>query len=232
MMVTMTQEQVSEMFNAISPTYDRVNKILSFGIDRKWRKRLVAQLPSGPLTLLDVATGTGDQLLPLLESGKVEKAIGIDLAEEMLQLGQKKLESAGWGDQVAFRVASATEIPFSENAFDCITMSFGIRNVEGDCFAELLRVLKPGGKVLILEFSLPKNRFVRKMHLFYLRRILPFVGGLVSGNRNAYRYLNQTIEAFPYGEAFLKRMKSAGFVKNKANPLTFGIATLYVGEKP
>ncbi len=229
----MTQRQVSQMFNEISSSYDWVNRILSFGIDRRWRKRLLSHLPKKKdLRLLDLATGTGDQLLSLLKSGKIGDAVGIDLAEEMLSIGRKKIIAQGYGDQVRMQVGSATKIPSEDSLFDCVTISFGIRNVQGDCLPEIYRVLKPKGKVLILEFSLPKNRIIRVLHLFYLRHILPFVGGLISGKRSAYRYLNKTIESFPYGDQFLARMERSGFIKLKAIPLTFGVATLYIGVKP
>lgn len=229
----MTQQQVSQMFNEISSSYDSVNRVLSFGIDKAWRKKLIQHLPKGDnLRLLDLATGTGDQLIPLMKSGKVGEAVGIDLAEEMLALGHKKIIAEGYGDQVSMQVASATEIPQKENSFDCVTISFGIRNVQGDCLKEMYRVLIPSGKALILEFSLPKNRLIRHLHLFYLRRVLPTIGGLISGKKSAYRYLNKTIESFPYGDQFLALLEQAGFIQLKAIPLTFGIATLYVGEKP
>ncbi|MDN3506249.1 MAG: bifunctional demethylmenaquinone methyltransferase/2-methoxy-6-polyprenyl-1,4-benzoquinol methylase UbiE [Simkaniaceae bacterium] len=229
----MTQGQVSQMFNAIAKSYDRVNRILSFGIDQRWRKLLASYLPEKEnLRLLDLATGTCDQLLTLMETEKVVEALGIDLAEEMLSLGREKVAATSYANQVELKVASALEIPVSENSFDCVTISFGIRNVQGNCLEEIFRVLAPGGRALILEFSLPENRLVRSMHLLYLRKILPLVGGFVSKEKSAYNYLNKTIESYPYGEKFLQMMEKEGFVDFKAIPLTLGVATLYVGEKP
>lgn len=228
-----TQVRVSHMFNAIAKSYDRVNRILSFGIDQRWRKLLASHLPEKEnLRLLDLATGTCDQLLTLMETDKVVEALGIDLAEDMLSLGKEKVASTSYASQVELKVASALEIPAKDNSFDCVTISFGIRNVQGNCLAEIFRVLAPGGRALILEFSLPENRLVRSMHLFYLRKILPTIGGFVSKEKSAYSYLNQTIESYPYGEKFLQMMEREGFVDLKAIPLTMGVATLYVGEKP
>lgn len=229
---TSTQELVSHMFNDISKRYDRVNRVLSLGIDRRWRKTLMRHLSGENLSLLDCATGTCDQLLSLMRTGRIDRAVGIDLAEQMLEIGQKKVGQTPYASQIELILGNALEMPLDSDSFDCITMTFGIRNVQGDCLPEMHRVLKSGGKVLILEFSLPKNRLIRTLHLTYLRHILPFVGGLLSKNPKAYRYLNQTIESFPYGEAFLERMRQAGFAQTKALPLTFGIATLYIGVKP
>ncbi|NGX37819.1 MAG: Demethylmenaquinone methyltransferase [Chlamydiae bacterium] len=227
-----SQEQVSQMFNAISFSYDRINRVLSFGIDRLWRRKLSKHLPDGNhLRLLDLATGTCDQLLSLMRTGKIAHATGIDLAQEMLKIGEQKVSKSSYGEKVDLKVASASDIPAEEGSYDCVTISFGIRNVKGPCLEEMHRVLSPGGRALILEFSLPKNRLIKWLHLFYLRKVLPAVGGAISGKRDAYRYLNETIEAFPYGEAFLSRMKKAGFVHLRALPLTFGVANIYIGEK-
>jgi len=226
-----TQEQVSHMFNAISAKYDRVNRVISLGIDRSWRKAMIRHLPGENLHLLDCATGTCDQLLSMMQSGKIEKAVGVDLAEEMLAIGEKKVAASPYGQKIELLVGNALNLPLDSETFDCITITFGIRNVQGDPLPEMLRVLKPGGRILILEFSLPRNRMIRTLHLFYLRKILPRLGGLISGNAEAYHYLNQTIESFPYGEAFLNRMKNTGFQQLQAIPLSFGVATLYIGEK-
>ena len=228
-----TQTQVSHMFNAISKRYDRVNRIVSFGIDQKWRKTVASHLPEKEnLRLLDLATGTCDQLIALLETEKVSAAVGIDLAEEMLAIGLEKLSHTPYAEKVELKVASASEIPFSDNTFDCVTISFGIRNVQGNCLREIYRALAFGGKAMILEFSLPKNRLIRSLHLFYLRKMLPLIGGWMTKEKEAYCYLNQTIEAYPYGKNFLQLMEKEGFVDCKAIPLTLGVATLYIGEKP
>lgn len=231
----MRQDPVCEMFNAISPTYDKVNRLVSFGIDQGWRARLKQELPlSEDLQLLDIATGTGDQLIKLMQScSNITSALGIDVAEEMLLRGREKLLHEGLEKRATLICASALELPLKEESVDCTTISFGIRNV-GDPLAalkEMHRVLKTHGRALILEFSLPRNRVVRMGYLFYLRHILPRVAGWISGNKAAYVYLNRTIEQFPCGEAFCSLMRQAGFNKVRAIPLTFGVATLYVGEK-
>lgn len=227
-----SQAQVSQMFNTISSSYDKVNRILSFGIDLHWRKKMCKYLPKkNNLRVLDLATGTCDQLMSLLKSNQISYAMGLDLAEEMLEIGRKKIAASPYTPKIELKIGSALEIPAPSASFNCVTMSFGIRNVQGNCLSEIFRVLAPKGKALILEFSLPKNKVIRGLHLFYLRKVLPQIGGWISGERKAYSYLNQTIETFPYGGAFLALMAEAGFVGLQAIPLTFGVATLYIGEK-
>lgn len=231
-----------EMFDQIAPTYDRLNRILSMGMDQGWRRRLakevagVAAAPSNKgLRLLDCATGTGDQLLACLSQvTQIEEAVGIDLAEAMLAVARQKASTHPKGARVRFDLASAAALPFEVGSFSCVTMSFGIRNVGNvSCaLAEAFRVLAaPGGKLLILEFSIPTHKLIRLPYLLYLRHLLPRLGGLLSGHKIAYRYLNETIEKFPYGEAFCSLMRDVGFKDVRALPLTFGIATLYSGEK-
>jgi len=228
----MSQKEITEMFDKISLNYDRVNRIASFGIDKRWRKQLLRHLPPFPIDLLDCATGTCDQLLLLAKHPQVKRAVGLDLAEQMLAIGRKKVALSSLQDKIELVCGSATEIPSKNESYDCVTLSFGIRNVVGDCLPEIYRVLRPKGRILILEFSLPKNRLIHSFHSFYLRRVLPFIGGKISGHRSAYEYLGRTIEAFPYGKDFLKRMEKVGFTKLSAHPLTFGVATLYRGDKP
>lgn len=219
-----------KMFNRISPSYDKINRILSFGLDLSWRKQLVHYLPKKKdIYLLDVATGTGDQIIPFLKMSNIRKITGIDLAKKMLDFAQKKIRSP----KVDFIHADATQLPFQDETFDCITFSFGIRNVSDfkKAITELYRVLKPQGKLLILEFSLPKNRFIRSFHLFYLRNILPTIGGFFSKEKKAYQYLNQTIESFPFGKAFCKCLKDEGFQKTTFVPFTLGSVSLYIAEK-
>lgn len=227
------QEQVSSMFNAISKGYDRVNRCLSLGIDQRWRKTLARHLPEKKnLKLLDLATGTCDQLILLMQTGKIASGMGIDLADEMLAIGKKKISKLSFAKKIELMHASASKLPFPDQSFDCASITFGIRNVQGNCLKEMYRVLAPEGRALILEFSLPKNRLVRFFHLLYLRNVLPIIGGIMTKEKGAYRYLNQTIEAYPYGERFLSMMKREGFSNCRAIPLTFGVATLYVGERP
>jgi demethylmenaquinone methyltransferase/2-methoxy-6-polyprenyl-1,4-benzoquinol methylase len=231
----LSRDEVWKMFDQISPTYDRVNRILSLGIDQYWRRKVARFLPQGEkLALLDCATGTGDQIVALMERSKrVGSAVGIDLAGEMLRIGRQKLQKKPYGYRVKFEVASALEIPYVDESFDCAAISFGIRNVTDvpHCLKEMQRVLKKNGRLLILEFSLPRYELFKKAHLFYLRTCVPKVGGLISKNQEAYTYLNQTIETFPCGEAFCELMRAAGYVNVQAHPWTFGIATLYSGDR-
>lgn len=223
------------MFDAISPTYDAVNRIMTGGIDRIWRKKMGSLLPSSQnLSLLDCATGTGDQLFSLLEnSSQIAKAIGIDLSQEMLKRAEQKGAAKPYAHKIAWQHASASELPFKDASFDCLTISFGIRNVEelDKGLSEFFRVLKKGGRLLILETSLPKNRLIRALHLFYMRHLLPRIGGLLSKNRAAYVYLNQTTETFPSGENFCALLTQAGFTNIQSYPQTFGVVTIYQADK-
>jgi demethylmenaquinone methyltransferase/2-methoxy-6-polyprenyl-1,4-benzoquinol methylase len=231
-----SQNEVRQMFNRISRRYDLLNRLLSLGVDISWRRKMARFLPSrDDQHVLDLATGTTDQILALLEqTDKVSSGIGMDLAEKMLEIGWKKIEKRGFSEVISLKVGDVTEIPADNEAFDAVTISFGIRNVTNVAkgLEEMYRVLKPGGRVLILEFSLPASRLVRGAHLFYLRHILPRVGTWLSGDPHAYRYLNETIETFPYGEAFCNLLRVAGFTALEAHPLTFGVATIYQGDRP
>lgn len=219
-----------KMFNEIAPTYDRINRILSLGMDRGWRKFVAKHLPQEKnLRILDLATGTGDQLLALFESGaSIEKATGIDLAKEMLIIAEKKLKNK----KAELLQADAQNLPFADNTFNAATFSFGIRNVPNplQSLKEIYRTLKPKGKCLILEFSLPPQP-IRIFHLFYLRHILPRLGNFLSKQTNAYTYLNQTIETFPSGDAFASLLKAASFKKIEMHPLALSSVTLYIGTK-
>jgi len=224
-----------QMFDDISVHYDFLNHLLSFGCDIHWRKQISKFLPPhSKLKVLDLATGTADVLLTLKKKNPdISAGYGIDLAEKMLAIGQQKIDQKKLSEYLHLKKGDAHNIPYPNNSFDIITMAFGIRNCEDPMivFHEMQRVLKIGGRALILEFSLPKNRILRMLHLFYLRQIVPAIGGFVSGHWEAYRYLNQTIEAFPYGKRFCRLMKKSGFRKVRANPLLFGIASIYQGDK-
>jgi demethylmenaquinone methyltransferase/2-methoxy-6-polyprenyl-1,4-benzoquinol methylase len=229
-----SRNEIWKMFDGISPTYDRVNRILSLGMDRKWRKKVAAHLPKERhLRILDLATGTGDQLISLFESpASIRTAVGIDLAGDMLQIAQKKILAKPYHSKIEFKRADAEKLPFAAESFDATSFSFGIRNVTDPLrsLEEIHRVLKPSGKCLILEFSLPPKP-IRAFYLFYLRHILPRIGGLLSKNREAYRYLNETIETFPSGKDFCLLLKKVGFKKITAHPMALGAVTLYEGEK-
>ena len=231
-----SRRQVWRMFDRIAPRYDFLNRVLSLRQDVSWRRRMATFLKGRRnLKLLDLATGTGDQIFFLLDAGaNVTHALGLDLAEAMLAIGRRKIAARGLAGRVELRLGDAMAIPAETGTFDVATMSFGIRNVEQTDVAlkEIWRVLNPGGRALILEFSVPANRLVRGFYLFYFRHVLPRIGEAVSGDGEAYRYLNQTAETFPCGEAFCELLRQAGFVDVAALPLTFGIATIYKGDKP
>ncbi|MBI5149616.1 MAG: bifunctional demethylmenaquinone methyltransferase/2-methoxy-6-polyprenyl-1,4-benzoquinol methylase UbiE [Candidatus Omnitrophica bacterium] len=223
------------MFDDISPRYDLLNRLLSFGLDVFWRRQLVQFLPAQHnQKILDLATGTADVPLTLVRrSKKIEYAVGIDLADKMLSIGQKKVTAAKLEDKILLNHGDAGHTDFNADVFNAVTIAFGIRNAEDplQVLREMRRVLKPQGRALVLEFALPENKILRALHLFYLRTIVPAIGGLVSGHGAAYRYLNQTIERFPCGPDFCAIMEDAGFHSVSAHPLCGGIATIYVGEK-
>jgi len=227
-MSTISREGVHRMFNAISPTYDRANRIMTLGQDMRWRRQFKRFMPKGKSKLLDLATGTGDQIIALLDH--IESAVGIDLAKDMLAIGQEKLRMH---EHVQLIHADALNVPFTDEHFDVVTMSFGIRNVTDTmaCLKEMHRTLKPGGRAIILEGGLATHAFIRPLHLFYLRHVLPRIGALISKHQSAYKYLNETIESYPHGPAFEKMLRDAGFSYAKANPLFFGSVYLYVADK-
>jgi len=226
------REGVWRMFDRIAPRYDVLNRVLSLRRDVAWRKRLRRHLPDRVgLRVLDVATGTADVLLALARDPRVKSGVGMDPAGRMLELGRRKVADRGLGGRIALVRGDGVRLPFADGAFDAATVAFGIRNVPDvpAALAELRRVLGPGGHALVLEFSLPRNALLRAGYLAYFRHALPRLGGAVSGDPVAYRYLNRTVESFPYGEAFAALMRGAGFREVQADPLTFGIATIYRG---
>ena len=228
------KRDIWKMFDRISPTYDKVNRILSLGRDRQWRQTVSRFLPEGKnLRLLDLATGTGDQLIALFESSaSIASAIGIDLSNEMMEIGKEKIGHKTYSNRIEWRRADAEELPFEANTFDAATFSFGIRNVTDPrrSLTEIYRTLKPKGRCLILEFSLPPQP-MKTFFLLYLRHILPRVGGYLSKAPSAYRYLNQTIETFPSGRSFCQLLQEAKFRHVSLHRMALGAVTLYVGEK-
>lgn len=228
-MTNPSREDVWKMFDKLSPTYDQINRVVSFGMDLRWRKKVADFLPPQKnLKILDLATGTGDQALALIKSSaSIQSITGIDLSLEMLEIAKRKIPS-----KMEFIRADAEKLPFKSMSFDAATFSFGIRNVTDPLRAlkEIHRILKPKGRSLVLEFSLPPKP-IRGFFLFYLRHILPKIAGFISKNYQAYRYLNQTIEHFPSGKEFCLLMKEAGFVRLREIPMNLGSVTLYVGEK-
>ena len=229
-----SRDNAPAMFDRIAGKYDRLNHLLSLNRDKAWRQRVSSLLSEKQnQTVLDLATGTGDQLLALYRSGRVSRGFGTDPAENMLAMARRKITAAGLDDRLKLQTGRGEELPFSDNCFDAITIAFGIRNVTDvdRTLREMHRVLVDDGRAIILEFSLPDSRLIRAAHLFYLRRIIPLLGGMISKNTAAYKYLDKTIETFPFGEAFTKLMQQTGFKNTHIHPLTFGVASIYVGEK-
>lgn len=226
------KEQVHVMFDRIAPRYDLLNHTLSFGIDRLWRRRVVeAVREAGPKRILDVATGTGDLAVGLARHLPAAQITGVDLSDRMLGVARRKVDARGLSARIALRQGDAEHLDFESASFDAATVAFGVRNF-GDLDAglrELARVLRPGGRLFILEFSRPRNRLFRALYEFYTFRMLPLVGGAVSRDRQAYAYLPASVGEFPAPEAFLDRLARAGFTDTCARSLSGGIAQIYVG---
>ena len=225
---------IAEMFNRIAPTYDLLNRLLSGRQDVKWRHHAVKQIPQNKFVrVLDIAVGTGDLSIAMLKSCRnISEIVGVDVAENMLDIARQKMAKDIESGRVKLQIGDACILPFENEKFDIVTISFGIRNVADPLLAlsEIYRVLKSEGRVIILEFSTP-DKWLKPFYYLYFRHLLPFIGGLISGDREAYRYLNRSAEAFASGEKFLSWMKRAGFSSVRAKPLSFGIASIYVGDK-
>lgn len=223
-----------KIFDEIAGTYDLLNHILSFGVDIYWRHRMRKKLPKGDnLKALDLACGTGDVCLALAREQRLIDIQGLDLSQGMIDKGREKIVKKGLHPRVRLDIGDGVTIPVADESVDVVTLSFGIRNFTEPqtSIQNIHRVLKKGGRCLILEFSIPPSRFFRAVYFFYFRHLLPFVGNLISKHKDAYTYLNQTVEEFPYGESFAQLMKNAGLKNVHYIPLTFGIATLYIGDK-
>jgi demethylmenaquinone methyltransferase/2-methoxy-6-polyprenyl-1,4-benzoquinol methylase len=227
------KEVVRVMFDDISSKYDFLNHFLSFGIDRIWRRKLVNILRQRkPDKILDVATGTGD-LAIAISALNPQKIVGIDISEKMLEIGRKKIMDKGLNKLIALQRADAEKIPFSDNSFAAITVAFGVRNYENLelGLSEMSRVLRPGGLMLILEFSHPGSFPMKQLYAFYSRYCIPAFGRMISGNSNAYTYLPESVAAFPSGENFLLILKKLGLKNVRQVSLSMGIASIYLAEK-
>lgn len=227
------KEQVARMFDNISHRYDFLNHFLSLGIDKGWRKKAIRLLePLRPAVILDVATGTGDFAIQALML-KPHKVIGIDISEGMLAVGRKKIADRQLTSQVELFSGDSENIPFADNKFDAVTVAFGVRNFENlqRGLAEIYRVVKPGGMVVVLEFSRPRTFPFRQVYNFYFKFILPKIGRFISSDKAAYTYLPESVEAFPDGEDFLQCLSTVGFKNTKCRALTFGISSIYSGSK-
>jgi len=221
-------------FDKIALRYDFLNHFLSLHIDKIWRRKAVDELRGQTLDeVLDVATGTADLALTIHKRLCPKHITGIDISEGMLAVGREKIKKKNLDEQISLIYGDSEAIPFDDHTFDAVTVAFGVRNFEnlerGLC--EMLRVLKPDGKAVILEFSIPKNRLFRSIFNFYFFRILPFVGRLVSKDHQAYNYLPASVQAFPHGAEFKERMENCGFSEVRVRPLGWGIASIYTGRK-
>lgn len=222
------------MFDRIAPYYDFLNRLLSLGIDTIWRKQAINLLrPDQPQRILDVATGTADVAIEAARRLAPEEIIGVDISVEMLEVGRKKVQRKGLGKIITLREGDSENLPFPDNTFDALTVAFGVRNFEDleQGLREMQRVLKPGGKVVILEFSKPTIFPFRQLYHFYFKNILPFIGRFTSKDPKAYRYLYESVQAFPDGDQFLNILTQTGYKSNRCIPLTLGICSIYLGEK-
>ena len=235
MSLVLSKNDSPKMFDEIAGKYDLLNRLLSLGQDEPWRQQIRKCLPSKNIyDILDIATGTGDVILSLVKDNPaIHTAYGVDLAEGMLEIAKTKVKAAGLQSKITLQKADAQALPFLEQTFDAVTISFGIRNIPDLRLAllEMYRVLKKDGRVIILEFSLPQNVLIRVGHWFYINLFVPLLGYLVSGHNSAYRYLAQTIETFPYGDRFCRILKQMGFVNVQSKTLMGGVATVYWADK-
>jgi len=228
-------DAVCRMFDSIAPYYVLLNHVLSFGCDFLWRRKLAKAVNNDKqLKVLDLATGTGDLLISLLRRNpNISEAVGLDISENMLAICRDRIAKHKFADRVSLVRSDAADSGLPDESFDVVTMGFGIRNTP-DAFktlCEIHRLLRQGGTVLILEFSLPSNRIIRKGYLLYLRNFVPMLGRLLSGDKNAYRYLNTSIEKFYDMDDFSALMRKAGFMDVSVTPLTFGVACIYKASK-
>jgi len=228
------KEQVADMFNNISKTYDFLNHFLSLGIDIIWRKKAINELKSNqPKLILDVATGTGDFAFEALTILKPEKIIGVDISQGMLDIAQQKITKRNLGDKFEVKLGDSEKLPFDADGFDAVTVAYGVRNFENleTGLADIFRVLKPGGKAVVLEFSKPKVFPVKQLYNVYFSYITPGIGKLFSKDARAYSYLPESVAAFPDGATFTALMDKVGFKHTKHRPLAFGICSIYTGIK-
>lgn len=227
------KEQVAKMFDTISGNYDSLNRVISFGIDVKWRKKVLQLVAkTNPEKILDIATGTGD-LAILMTQTQAKKIIGLDISAGMLEIGKSKIEERKLSQTIEMVLGDSKNMPFEDHFFDAITVAFGVRNFEHleKGLTEILRVLKPGGIFVILETSVPEKTPYKQGYSFYTKNILPLIGKLFSKDNVAYGYLSESAASFPYGEALNNILRKTGFINVKAMPQTFGVATIYSASK-
>ena len=227
------KEQVTKMFDTISKNYDGLNRVISFGIDIKWRKKVVEILKKEqPESILDIATGTGDLAIALVSTG-AKKIVGLDISPGMLSVGKEKVTDKNLDNTIEMVVGDSENLVFADNSFDAVTVSFGVRNFETltTGMAEILRVLKPNGSLVILETSVPTKTPYKQGYKFYTKNILPLIGKLFSKDDSAYGYLSESASVFPHGENFNNILREIGFIEVTNKPQTFGVASIYVAKK-
>ncbi len=228
------KDQIAQMFDNIAHRYDFVNRLISIGIDKRWRRKAINLLrPLKPKQILDVATGTGDFALATVKQLEPEKVVGVDISTKMLAIAREKINKKQLGDKIVLKVADGENLPFEDNSFDAIIVAFGIRNFAnlGKGLKELNRVLRKDGKLVILELTTPKKFPVKQFYDFHTYKLLPFIGRFFSKDDNAYTYLPKSIRAFPEGEDFLAQMNQHSFKSTQWIPLTFGVCSIYTGDK-
>ncbi len=221
------------MFDTISGEYDGLNRVISFGIDQKWRRKVVKWVGEvQPETILDIATGTGDLAIAMAKTG-AKRIVGLDISKGMLDVGRKKIDQRALNETIEMVVGDSEALTYEENTFDAITVAFGVRNFENleKGLSEILRVLKPGGRLVILETSVPTNSVYRFGYTVYSKLILPVIGKIFSKDKQAYGYLSESAAAFPYGERFNNILQKIGFIGTEYRPQTFGVATIYIASK-
>lgn len=230
------KEKIQQMFDEIAPEYDKLNHIMSFETDRVWRKRAVKEIVSDKnrLDILDIACGTGDFSIEIAKKAFPGSTItGVDISEGMLAIGKRKVKAAGLDSTIRLGEGDCENLQFGDDSFDRVSVAFGVRNFEHPEIGlkEIKRVLKPGGKVVILELSVPRNRFCLYLYKIYALKILPAIGGKISGNKGAYNYLPASVLNFPKAEKFKQILSNCGFVKVKGRSFTFGACGMYIAEK-
>lgn len=226
------KQHIGQLFDRIAGTYDGLNHLLSLNIDKRWRRRAIRMLQPAE-QVLDVAIGTADLTIEILRQGKAQHVTGIDLSHGMMAIGEQKVAKRGYAPQVQFDYGSAQQMPYANASFDTVTCAYGVRNFANmdEGLSEMYRVLRTGGELMVLEFSYPTNPVIRWGYDLYFTHLLPFIGNLFSRDKGAYSYLNRSVKNFPYGEAFCRHLRKAGFTQIKATPLTFGISTIYTAVK-
>ena len=230
----MSTSPIAAMFDRISPKYDALNHLLSLNIDKVWRRKTAkAVAKSQPKTILDLATGTADLAIALAKCNSQAHIIGMDISEKMLEIGKEKVSKKGLANQIELRLGDAATLPFESNTFDAVTVAFGVRNFENleHGLSEIQRVLKPNGRAVILEFSMPERFPIKQLYALYFKHLLPAIGKAVSKDGNAYSYLPLSVEQFPKPKVFLRMLAEKGLENGMAKPLSFGIASLYTSTK-